>query len=195
MRRAGAARAGAPVADLLAKAEAAGPLPDGLFFLPYLASERVPPDEPSAAGAFLGLTEATSRGDLARAVLEGVAFGLAALHPDGQPTTPIAIVGGSARSKLWSGMIADALNRPLAVFAESHASAAFGAARLARLAVDGGDEAAICAAPEVMGVVEPGPDSHAAQRLARYRDVTAALRDAPPVSSGRLEMLDQTSAL
>ena len=166
---------GATVAALLTEAESAGPLPDGLFFLPYLAGERVPPGEPSAAGAFLGLSEATSRGDLARAVLEGVAFGLAdghaALHPHGAPEAPIAIVGGGARSNLWSQMIADALNRPLTVFAESHASAAFGAARLARLAADGGDEAEIYAPPGTVGIVEPSPNSPAAERLARWRSV------------------------
>jgi xylulokinase len=170
---------GATVADLLAEAEAAAPLPDGLFFLPYLAGERVPPDEPSAAGAFLGLTEVTSRGDLARAVLEGVAFGLAdghaALHPDGPPTEPIAIVGGGARSKLWSRMIADALGRPLTIFAESHASAAFGAARLARLAADGGDEAEICVAPEAVGVVEPDLGGITAERLARWPHASDSL--------------------
>ena len=49
---------------------------DGLVFLPYLTGERSPHNDPLARGAFVGLTVTHDRRHLARAVLEGVAYGL-----------------------------------------------------------------------------------------------------------------------
>ena len=49
---------------------------DGLVFLPYLTGERSPHTDPLARGAFVGLTVTHDRRHLARAVLEGVAYGL-----------------------------------------------------------------------------------------------------------------------
>jgi xylulokinase len=46
------------------------------LFLPWLAGERVPVDDNRLAGAFLGLKLSHDRGDLARAVTEGVALNL-----------------------------------------------------------------------------------------------------------------------
>ena len=163
----------ASVAELLIEAEQAGPPPGGLFFLPYLAGERVPPGEPSAAGGFAGLTEATSRGDLARAVMEGVAFGLAdgqiALHPNGAPDAAMPMVGGGARSRFWSRIVANALNRKLLLLAEGQAGAAYGAARLGRLAATGEDEAVVCAAPDQLEIIEPDRGGDTAERLMRFR--------------------------
>src|SRR5207247_1665955 len=49
---------------------------EGLLFAPYLAGERTPHADPDARGAFVGLSLRHDRGALARAVLEGVAYGL-----------------------------------------------------------------------------------------------------------------------
>ena len=49
---------------------------EGLLFAPYLAGERTPHADPDARGAFTGLSLRHDRGALARAVLEGVAYGL-----------------------------------------------------------------------------------------------------------------------
>ena len=60
----------------MAEAEPWEPGVEGLTFLPYLAGERTPHADPDARGAFAGLSLRHDRGALARAVLEGVAFGL-----------------------------------------------------------------------------------------------------------------------
>ena len=49
---------------------------EGLLFAPYLAGERTPHADPDARGAFTGLSLRHDRGALARATLEGVAYGL-----------------------------------------------------------------------------------------------------------------------
>src|SRR3546814_16026153 len=48
--------------------------PQAALFLPYLQGERVPYWDPGLRGAFVGLNRRHGPGDLAWAVLEGVAF-------------------------------------------------------------------------------------------------------------------------
>ena len=67
---------GAPVGELDAEAERWQPGTEGLLFAPYLAGERTPHADPDARGAFVGLSLRHDRGALARAVMEGVAYGL-----------------------------------------------------------------------------------------------------------------------
>lgn len=145
-------------AALLAEVEAADRDP-GVVFLPYLSGERTPHNDPDATGAFVGLTHATSRADLGRAVLEGVAFALAdgqdALLASGTAIGRVSVIGGGARSRFWGRLLATALERPLHYHAAGELGPAFGAARLARLAVDGEDAAAVCTAPPVEAIVEP----------------------------------------
>ena len=65
----------------------------------------------------IGLTHATTRGDLGRAVLEGVAFALAdgqrALLDCGTRIDRVTVIGGGARSRFWGRILASALDRPL----------------------------------------------------------------------------------
>ena len=53
------------------------PGPGALLFLPYLSGERTPLDDSYARGVLFGMSEATSRANVARAVMEGVALTLA----------------------------------------------------------------------------------------------------------------------
>ena len=62
--------------ELDAEAERWAPGAEGLLFAPYLQGERTPHADPDARGAFTGLSLRHDRGALARAVLEGVAYGL-----------------------------------------------------------------------------------------------------------------------
>ena len=61
---------------LSTQAASVPPGADGLLFLPYLLGERSPYWNPQAHGAFVGLTMTHGRPEMARAVLEGVAFNL-----------------------------------------------------------------------------------------------------------------------
>ena len=89
--------------------------PRGLLFLPYLADgERF---DPSLRGAFCGLSLRHGRGELARAVLEGVAFAIRE-HLDimaqaGAPISEIRVSGGGARSPLWNQIKADITGVPV----------------------------------------------------------------------------------
>ena len=65
-----------PAAFELLNAEASRAKPASLLYLPYLAGERSPFMDGDARAAFIGLGRDSGRGELARAVMEGVAFSL-----------------------------------------------------------------------------------------------------------------------
>lgn len=176
---------------LLAEADDAPTDAQAPLFLPYLSGERTPHNDPHAKGVFFGLTHATRRGDLARAVLEGVAFALAdgqdALLEIGTKIEQVALIGGGARSALWAEILASVLGRPLTRSAGAEVGPAFGAARLARLAATGEEPQHVCTAPPVERLIEPDPSllDLCRERHARFRQLYADLRDrfTPEVAS------------
>ncbi|MHB0859591.1 MAG: xylulokinase [Anaerolineae bacterium] len=89
----------------------------GLFFLPYLIGERSPHWNPNARGAFVGLSMAHGRAEMARAALEGVAFNLRiildAFREQGAPIQALRLIGGGARSAVWRQILADVFNLPI----------------------------------------------------------------------------------
>ena len=148
-------------ASLVEEVEAAGDVPGDLVFLPYLSGERTPHNDPKAMGVFFGLTHDIDRAGLARAVLEGVAFAFAdgqdALLKAGAEINAISVVGGGARARYWGRILASVLGRSLHYHVGSEIGPAFGAARLARLAVTGEDPSVVCAPPPVSHIVDPEP--------------------------------------
>src|SRR5204862_159468 len=123
--------------QLTAEAAGWGPGAEGLTFLPYLQGERTPHADPSARGAFAGLSLTHDRGALVRAVLEGVAYGLRdsleLLRGLGVRPASARVSGGGARSDLWLRIVASALGIPLERTAVAE-GAAYGAAPLAAVA-------------------------------------------------------------
>jgi xylulokinase len=166
----------AEVAELPAQAQDSAPL-----FLPYLAGERTPHNDPFAQGAFHGLTHESTRATCAYAVLEGVAFGLAdglsALQAAGTAVPRLSLVGGGARSSIWAQLIADALGVDILTHRGGDTGGALGAARLAWLA-DGGQQAEVCAKPAAAHCYAPSPSRHARlhDRLERFRALYRQLK-------------------
>ncbi len=154
----------------------------GVVFLPYLSGERTPHNDPRAKGVFFGLTHETTRADLGRAVLEGVAFAFAdgqdALVEAGTAIEEVSVIGGGARSPLWGRILASTLDRRLSYPRGGEHGPAFGAARLARLACTGESPADVCVAPPIATVVEPDPGlrQRYRARLALYRRLYRDLR-------------------
>ncbi len=115
---------------------AAPPGANGAVVVPYFDGERTP-NRPDASGTILGLRTATSREDLARAAIEGVACGLldgldaltaAGVGVVGSATLvrggPITLVGGGARSVGFQRVLADLSGRVVVVpDADEHAAA------------------------------------------------------------------------
>jgi xylulokinase len=175
---------GAPFSELLVEAERWGPGAEGLTFLPYLAGERTPHADPDARGAFTGLSLRHDRGALARAVLEGVAFGLRdSLDLVGELTAaaPVSarVSGGGARSETWLRIVASVLGLPLERTAVDE-GAAYGAALLGGVAggVFADAAEAVEACVRVSETIDPDPALAAAyaELLPRYRALYPALR-------------------
>lgn len=96
---------------LSAEASQVAPGADGLIFLPYLSGERTPHMDSLARGAFMGLSAHHTRGHLARAVMEGVAFALRQTleisRELGADAKTIIAAGGGAESDVWRQIQAD----------------------------------------------------------------------------------------
>ena len=155
--------------------------PGTTLFLPYLSGERTPHNDGSVRGAFAGLSHDTGRAALTQAVLEGVAFSfrdcLDALAASGTRITEADVIGGGSRSRVWVSIIASALGIPLHRIADGEHGGAFGAARLARLAVTGEAPSDVCLPPVRCETVMPDPvlsDAYA-RSLTRYRALYAAI--------------------
>ncbi|MEN7342425.1 MAG: xylulokinase [Pseudomonadota bacterium] len=112
-------------------------------FLPYLSGERTPHNDPNAAGVLFGLTHDSGPAEIADAVLQGVAFGMAdgfdALTEAGAHIDTLSVIGGGARSAYWGRMLAAAIGRPLCYRESATVGPALGAARLAATAVADGN--------------------------------------------------------
>ena len=153
-----------------------------ILFLPYLNGERTPHDDPRARAAFHGLSAGTGPEELALAVLEGVAFSLAdcqdVMEQGGTRVSELLVVGGGTRSVFWMQLVANALNRRITICKGSEVGAAFGAARLARLAVTGESAAAVCSKPKAHLHLEPEQklSKTYADRLGDFRALYGALK-------------------
>ncbi|CAM3330189.1 xylulokinase [Paracoccus nototheniae] len=161
-----------------------GPLraPGAVRFLPYLSGERTPHNDPAIRGSLTGLASATDSSDLTRAVLEGVAFGLAdslaALQATGARPDHLMAIGGGARSQYWLQVIATALDVTLTLPADGEFGAALGAARLGMVAAGGGSVDDIMTAPDITAEIAPDPalrDAFA-KALAGFRTAYPAIR-------------------
>jgi xylulokinase len=106
-----AEQAGSPnaYAALAALAATSPPGARGLIALPYFAGERTPLHDADARGVFFGLTLSHTRGDLYRALLEEVGYGirhnLDALCEEGMVGQRILAVGGGVHNPLWMEMV------------------------------------------------------------------------------------------
>jgi len=164
---------------------------EGLVFLPYLTGERTPHPDPLARGAFVGLTVRHGLGHMARAVMEGVAFGLrdsVELMAAEMELGEVRVSGGGASSDVWLRIIADVIGLPVRVVGTAE-SAAHGAAMLAAVGAGAFDSVAEACevAVEVGEITEPGQDASVYDEVYLvYRDLYPALR----ASFHRLSELD-----
>jgi len=94
--------------DLMAQSR---PGSNGVIFLPYLLGERAPRWNSDAKGSFLGIKMETTRGDLMRSVLEGVAMNLGIIidvyREYGYAIKDMMMIGGGAKDDLWCQILAD----------------------------------------------------------------------------------------
>jgi len=181
--------------DALIELAASAPVgSEGLLFLPYLSGERTPHLDPSARGAFFGLTARHRLNHLTRAVMEGVTYSLAdclQLMIDlGVKLNHIRAIGGGARSELWRQIQADVFGMPVRQTAVEEGPA-YGAALLA--GVTAGQFKDVHEASSLVRlrpeVAEPNRDN--AQLYRRYLKI---YRDLYPATTAAMAQLNELTA-
>jgi xylulokinase len=133
----------------LSAGEAPDPRAAAPLFLPYLGDgER---DDPTLRAGFVGLSDRHGRDELAYALLEGLALGIAetlsVLQAAGSPLDELRVAGGGGRLATLGQIKADVLERPVRHLATD--SAPVGVALLAATGAGYADEAATALARNV----------------------------------------------
>ena len=172
-------------AALNAMAAAAEPGCGGLVFLPYLNGERSPVFDHDASGVFMGLSQGTGKGQLVRAVMEGVAFGLRQIREiiGGQTGAVNAVnaIGGGMSSPVWPGIIAEVTGLTLKRLSVDDADAtSLGIAAAAGTAVGMFEsiEAALSDIRAEQTFEGSVPGAAYARNYRRYLQIYPALKDA-----------------
>ena len=146
----------------------------GLLFLPYLMGERSPWWNPHARGAFIGLSMLHGKAEMARAVLEGVAFNLKiildafneCLNPSSRsslaatstPKIPsIRLIGGGAHSAVWQQILADVWGIPVSLPELLSEATSWGAAVAGGVGVGLWDWSIAKTQTRISKVIEPQP--------------------------------------
>jgi xylulokinase len=161
---------------------AASPAPTSLLVLPHFSGSGTPTLDTRSKAAILGLTFATTRSDIAKAILEGLTYelrlNLDLLREGGVRIDVLRAIGGGARSKLWLQLKADITGIPV-VTPRITEAAAFGAALLAGVGA-GVFPSAASASTRFLRLTDtytPDPDRHAAysRQFELYREVYPAV--------------------
>jgi xylulokinase len=157
----------------------------GVLFLPWMSGSMAPRADDRMRGGFLNVGLASTRSELARAVLEGVALNLRWLRGPVERfakrrLSHFVLYGGAAASDAWSQIIADVLDAPVHQADNPHYAVATGAGLLAfqRLGLIGFDD--IAGRTAVRREFEPNP-AHRALYLERAAQFVRAFERTRPV--------------
>jgi glycerol kinase len=153
------------------------------LFVPSLAGLGAPFWAPEARGGWLGLSLATSRDDLVRAVIWGIAAQVTSLAKAmggdiGRPLERLRVDGGLTRSAALMQAQADLLRAPVELYPSADATA-LGVGALARLGSGAADTPGEAVGDwESVAVFEPQLAAAAAEEyLSRWEDAALALAE------------------
>jgi len=137
-----------------------------VLFTPWLYGERTPVEDPTIRGGWHNVSLGTTRGELVRAVYEGVALNarwlLGAVERfTGRTMGAINLIGGGAKSQVWCQIQADVLGRPIRQMADPLQANARGAAILAAVAMGFGTFEQIAGKVPVARTFQPSPERRA----------------------------------
>jgi xylulokinase len=166
--------------ELDAAAASVAPGSSGVLFAPYLSGGG--PDNPSAAGTWLGMTEATDVAVMWRSMLEAIAFEyadfLSVFAEHGMPVRDVLAVGGGARAAIWNQIKADVNGVPWRLPARQDGAILANAA-LAAYGVGAVDDLAATVRAWVGGGDSFAPDPDRVTRYAAVRRIRREVFDGP----------------
>lgn len=155
---------------------------DGLTYHPYLKGELTPYADPTLRASFVGMSVTHTRAHFSRAVLEGVALSLLGskeyLDSLGiEHNLTATLIGGGAKSPLWSRIVSDALGIELKITESSDSS--LGSAMLLGVSLgvfkDFNEAVKLCV--KIKNTVSPNPENTAIykQLFTKYKKIQRAL--------------------
>jgi len=166
---------------------------DGVVFLPYMSGERSPIWDRNAKGVFYGLSYATTRAHMVRAVMEGCAFtlehNLRTSAETGVSVNELVAMGGAANSEVWTQIKADITGKRISV-PSSDTATTLGAAILAGVGTGlyKSYEEAVASSIRITRVHEPDAKNHA-----RYQPVYNLFREIYENLKGTMRMQAEAS--
>ena len=176
------------ISTLLAEAEVSPAGAKGLVVLPYFSGERTPLHDPRAKGMFFGLDLTHERGDMFRALLEGIAYGTNHIFDTyaeiGQEPKAIYAVGGGTKNRVWTQATSDISSRTQIIRQET-IGAAYGDAFLAAIALGDAVPNDIEKWNPITGRVTPNPANRE-----RYQALYRIFRDLYPATRKSMAALD-----
>ena len=167
-------------AALAAEAETSPPGARGLIALPYFSGERTPLHDPDVRGTFLGLDLTHSRGDLYRALIEGIAFGtrhvMETYAEAGARPARLMAVGGGTKNRLWLQATSDITGLDQVV-SEVSLGAAYGDAFLAARAIGAAGPEDIARWNPARETITAHPDPVYERRYGQFRRLYGQTRE------------------
>jgi xylulokinase len=156
---------------------------EGLVFLPYLEGERSPVFDSAARGVFFGMSTTHGPAHMARAVMEGVTFGLRSILDAFRSFISIdemPLIGGGANSPVWRQMIADILGvRLYSMDVKAENATSVGAAMAAAVGIGlyvSLPEAAACIGKKAVESPSPDPSPAYDRNYRTYTELYPRLR-------------------
>jgi xylulokinase len=124
---------------LMAAAKASPPGANGVMFLPHMSGSHCPVVDAQSMGAFAGLRNITTKGDMIRAIIEGLDYQFLQMVrglESGLGVTPerIVAIGGATNNKFWMQNKADVTGKPIEI-PQLEEATTLGAAILAGIGV------------------------------------------------------------
>lgn len=170
---------------LAEEAASSPPGANGLLLLPYFSGERTPIHDMDAKGVLFGLNLTHTRGDMYRALIEGIAYGTRHVTDTfaelGQEPTRLLAVGGGTKNRLWLQATSDITGIDQVV-CDKTIGASYGDAFMAALAIGAVTRGDIAEWNPVSEVIKARPDAAYEKNFALFRrlyeqtkDIAAAL--------------------
>jgi xylulokinase len=155
--------------------------PSRLLVLPYFTPSGTPYFDISVKGAIFGLDLSTTRGEILKALLEGVAFevklNLDIIQRSGYEVNELRVIGGGARSQKLIQLKADVIGKPITILDVTEAGC-MGVAMLAKAFHSGqnvGDIAKRWVKP--ISKVEPKLQDYYNTKFNLYKKLYPALKE------------------
>ncbi|MDD2427014.1 MAG: xylulokinase [Eubacteriales bacterium] len=174
--------AGKDVYELMDELAAGIPIGSaGMLYHPFLQGERCPYYDSALKASFTGISSEMDKRHFARSVLEGVAYSINDCYSIVKTmeikTNDARLIGGGAKSSLWSQIVCDVVGIP--VYLPENDDSSFGGALLAGIGIgifsDARDAAEKCI--RMKKRLEPDLDNHEKYKkyFGLYKEIVQAL--------------------